>query len=288
MSLRMKIIPFAAFVASLLILPQTGNAAANFDGFITADFQIGIEPGQASVDNNNALAWVTYYSGNAQNLIDQENTGQSPTAYVMTPDGHASAEVSGVFEGTSGQPASPFYLTLTAAADGSAGGSFGKETTALGSALGLFTFDNTEGTSADLIVVDFLDGRYYYRVGQTSDLGPESAEIRLIIKYEVFDANDISDIKEQETLFFDDQLENDPNGSGVEVMETAITGSTQGALNFSVPEGETWTLRVFAEIYGIAEGVVAPTPSIPEPTTLALFGLGLAGLGAIRRKKLAA
>jgi len=112
MSSRMKIIPFAAIVASLFILPQAGHATANFDGLIEANFQIGIEPGQASVDNNTALAWVTYYSGNAQNLIDQENTGQSPTAYVMTPDGHASAEVSGVFEGTSGQPSSPFYLTL--------------------------------------------------------------------------------------------------------------------------------------------------------------------------------
>jgi hypothetical protein len=28
--------------------------------------------------------------------------------------------------------------------------------------------------------------------------------------------------------------------------------------------------------------------TIPEPTTLALFGLGLAGLGAMRRRKLAA
>ncbi|NQV22680.1 MAG: PEP-CTERM sorting domain-containing protein, partial [Rhodospirillales bacterium] len=30
-----------------------------------------------------------------------------------------------------------------------------------------------------------------------------------------------------------------------------------------------------------------PTPSIPEPGTLALFGLGLAGIGFARRRKVA-
>lgn len=34
-------------------------------------------------------------------------------------------------------------------------------------------------------------------------------------------------------------------------------------------------------------GEVVEAPALPEPTTLALIGLGLAGIGAVRRKKLA-
>ena len=46
-------------------------------------------------------------------------------------------------------------------------------------------------------------------------------------------------------------------------------------------DGATYTLQ-------ISRDMAASVTAVPEPTTLALFGIGLAGLGFVRRKKTSA
>jgi hypothetical protein len=57
--------------------------------------------------------------------------------------------------------------------------------------------------------------------------------------------------------------------------------STLGS-SLALAYGELWVAGQLVD----EGGVIAP--SIPEPATLALFGLGLAGFGVLRRRKAAA
>ena len=47
----------------------------------------------------------------------------------------------------------------------------------------------------------------------------------------------------------------------------------------------TWTNPIFENFYAFTIGVPGAAVSVPEPATLSLLGLGLAGLGFSRRKQ---
>ena len=69
-------------------------------------------------------------------------------------------------------------------------------------------------------------------------------------------------------------------------FDPSVLTTAQSWLDTYVNDGEDARLgNIVALVSGPNQDILA---FVPEPTTLALFGLGLAGIGAMRRKKLAA
>ena len=75
-------------------------------------------------------------------------------------------------------------------------------------------------------------------------------------------------------------------GASIAVAGNVVSGNEgNGVVEFTGSFSSiSWT-NTFENFYGFTVGGTAEAVSVPEPATLALLGLGLAGLGFSRRKQ---